>query len=105
MTITIYTRGFELTDGIQAHVHRRLQTALGRFSDKLSRVVVRLTDINGPRGGVDKRCVVTVAVPGQPDLVAKASKVDLYAAVDGAAGSVGRTLVRRLTRLRRHRKS
>ncbi len=103
MTTTIHARGFELTDGIHDHVQRRVRTAVGRFGDKLTRVVVRLTDVNGPRGGVDKRCLVTVTVPGQSDLVVKALKTDLYAAVDCATGSVARTLARRLKRLRGRR--
>ncbi|NQW04803.1 MAG: hypothetical protein HQ485_12340 [Acidobacteria bacterium] len=50
MTITIYAREFNLTGGTHDQVHRRLRTALGRFSHKLTHVVVRLTDVNGPRG-------------------------------------------------------
>ncbi|NQW04902.1 MAG: ribosome-associated translation inhibitor RaiA [Acidobacteria bacterium] len=103
MTITIHTHGLDLTDGIHEHVHRRLRYALGRFSDKLTRIVVRLSDENGPRGGVDKRCLVTVGVPGQPDVVVKASKSDLFVAVDRAANGAWRSLVKRLKRLRGHR--
>lgn len=103
MTIMIYARGLDLTDGIEDHVHRRLRYALGRFSDRLTRVVVRLSDVNGPRGGVDKRCLVTVGVPGQPDVVVKASKTDFYSAVDRAASGAGRSLVKRLKRLRGRR--
>ena len=32
MTITIYARGFALTDGIHDHVHLRIQSALGGYS-------------------------------------------------------------------------
>ncbi len=103
MTIAIHARGIDLTDGIQDHVHRRLRSALGRFSDQFTRVAVRLTDVNGPRGGVDKRCLVTVGMPGQPDLVITASKTDLFTAVDRAAGGIGRALAKRLKRLRVHR--
>lgn len=103
MTIAIHARGFDLTDGIHDHVHRRLQYALGRFGDRLTRVAVRLSDINGPRGGVDKRCLVTVGVPGQHDIVARASKTDLYAAIDLAAQGAGRSLGKRLKRLRAYR--
>ena len=103
MTITIHARGFDLTDGIHDHVHRRLRYALGRFSDRFTRVAVRLSDVNGPRGGVDKRCLVTVGVPGQPDVVVAASKTDLYEAVDRAASGAGRSLIKRLKRLRGYR--
>lgn len=104
MTITIYARGFALTDGIHDHVHLRIQSALGRFSDKLTRVVVRLSDVNGPRGGVDKRCLVALGVPGQPDVVIKASKADLYSAVDRAVSGAGRSLIKRLKQIKHRRR-
>ena len=40
--------------------HRRLAFALARFSGRVRALKVRLTDLNGPRGGLDKHCLVAV---------------------------------------------
>lgn len=39
---------------------RRLEFALGRFANRVRSLRVRLTDVNGPRGGLDKKCLITV---------------------------------------------
>lgn len=38
---------------------RRLEFALGRFASRVRSLRVRLTDLNGPRGGLDKKCLIT----------------------------------------------
>lgn len=38
----------------------RLEFALGRFAGRVRSLTVRLTDVNGPRGGPDKRCLIAV---------------------------------------------
>lgn len=39
---------------------RRLEFALGRFAGRVRSLSVRLTDLNGPRGGLDKKCLIAV---------------------------------------------
>ncbi len=59
-------RGYQLTisDALRTHIERRLHFALSRFGARILHVAVRLEDINGPRGGVDKRCRIVVALAG-----------------------------------------
>jgi ribosome-associated translation inhibitor RaiA len=61
---------------------------------------MRLSDINGPRGGVDKCCRLQVVLDGLPDVVVEDIETDLYVAIDRAASRAGRTSRRRLTRWR-----
>jgi ribosome-associated translation inhibitor RaiA len=61
---------------------------------------VQLSDINGPRGGIDKRCQIEVQLKGTPNVVIEDVEADLYAAIDRAAERVGRTVARRLSRQR-----
>jgi len=60
MQINIQSHGFTATGALRAHVTRRLQLALGCCADRVSRATVCLSDVNGPRGGVDKRCQIQV---------------------------------------------
>ena len=100
MQIEIHARDFVLTDGLREAVERRLRFALGRFDERPLRVNVRLSDINGPRGGEDKHCAIQVRVGGLPDIVVEDTEADLYAAVNRATERVARTLRRKLQRAR-----
>ena len=100
MQLDIQVRGFTLTEGLRAHVEQRLRFALTRFQDRVERVVVRLSDVNGPKGGVDKQCHLQLSLRGLPDIVVKDTEVDLYVSVDRAAERAGRTLGRYLQRAR-----
>ena len=95
MQIAIHTRGFTLTDSLRAHVQRRLGGVLAGLHGAARRVQVRLSDVNGTRGGVDKRCQVDVAMPGMTRLVVADTRTDLYAAIDRASARLKQTLARR----------
>ncbi len=105
MQIDIQTRGFKLTDAIREHTERRLRFALGSMQYGPKGISVRLSDENGPRGGVDKLCFIQVAFPGASSVVIEDVQSDLYTAIDRAADRAGRTVARRLQRLRRIRRS
>ena len=96
MVIAIQSRGFPLTDAIEDHVHTRLSFTLARGGDRIGRVVVRLSDLNGPRGGIDKRCLIEIKLDGLSTVVVEDVQSDLYTAIDRATGRVGRTVNRRL---------
>lgn len=100
MQIDIQSRNFPLTSALQEHVERRLGFALSTRDEHILRIVVRLSDINGPRGGADKCCHIQVILPHLPDVVIEDTEVDLYAAIDRAADRAGRTVGRRLERHR-----
>ncbi len=100
MRIDIQARGFPLTNALRGHVERRLGFALGTRDESIRHVRVRLSDINGPRGGADKCCHVQVVLNHLSDVVIKDTEADLYAAIDRAADRAGRTISRRLARQR-----
>ncbi|HHJ16919.1 MAG TPA: HPF/RaiA family ribosome-associated protein [Gammaproteobacteria bacterium] len=100
MQIDIQARNFQLTEALSNHTERRLGFALSARDDHIQRVIVRLSDINGPRGGVDKHCHIQVVLAHMPDVVIEDTEADLYAAIDRAADRAGRTVARRLARQR-----
>lgn len=104
MQIAIQADGFHLTEALEQHIHDRLRFAFSKVAGRVRRVLVTLADINGPRGGVDKRCLIEVRVDGQQSLVVQDVQADMYAAIDRAAGRASRTLLRRLSlRVKRRR--
>jgi len=98
MQIGIQARNFPLTDALRGHTERRLRFALTCCDDHIQRVVVRLSDINGPRGGKDKLCHLQVVLAGLPDVVIEDIETDLYVAIDRAVDRAGRTTVRKIGR-------
>ncbi|MEW8691405.1 MAG: HPF/RaiA family ribosome-associated protein [Candidatus Thiodiazotropha endolucinida] len=98
MQIDIQARNFSLTEALRGYVQRRLRGVIACCNDYIQRVVVRLSDINGPRGGADKRCHIQVVLSGLPDVVVEDIEADLYVAIDQATDRTGRTVIRRIRR-------
>jgi ribosome-associated translation inhibitor RaiA len=98
MNIDINTRDFPLTEALRTHAERRMRVALTCCDDSIQRVVMRLSDINGPRGGSDKRCKLQVVLAEMPDVIIEDTESDLYIAIDRATGRAGRTLLCKLDR-------
>lgn len=98
MQIVIRTRHTEMTDALRDRVQRRLHFAFDWAERSIGRISVVLSDLNGPRGGVDKRCRVLVVLPGWPDLIVEDTESDFAVAIDRAVDRAGRSLSRRLAR-------
>ena len=98
MQTDIQSLSFAITDGLRNHIKRRLAFALSAREEHIHRVSVRLTDVNGPKGGDDMCCHIQVVLNQLPDVVVKDTQADIYMAVDRAADRVGRTVTRQLSR-------
>ncbi len=99
MRIDIQARGFPLTAPLLDHTERRLRFALTRTSNRITRVVVRLGDTNGPRGGADKFCRMQVFLEHAPPVLIEDAGADLYAVIDRMAERAGRNVAKRVDRL------
>lgn len=100
MQIEIQARNFSLTQALRNHVERRLDFALSIHHEHIQRIAVRLSDINGPRGGNDKCCQIQVVLPQLTDVIVEDTESNLYTAIDRAADRASRTVARRLARQR-----
>lgn len=100
MQLDIQANGFSMTDSIRDYTALRMAFALKRDDKQVMGVKVRLSDINGPRGGVDKRCQIDLTLAGQNDIVIEDIETNLYVAIDRASERCARTLTRRLERSR-----
>ena len=102
MQIEMQALDFTLTQALRSHLKRRLDFALSTRYDQIQRIQVRLSDINGPRGGADKCCQIHIVLPRQSDVVIQDTETDMYAAINRATERASRTINRRLAR-DRHR--
>lgn len=76
----------------------RLKAALQRLSPRVPRVTVQLSDVNGPRGGVDKRCQLTLHTAGAGTVIVSAVAPRWRTAFDEALGRALHLLARLLHR-------
>ena len=100
MQVDIQSRNFTLTNSLRDYLTKRLAYGLTAGDAAIGRVMVRLSNVNGPRGGEDKRCHIEVRLRGMPDVVVVDTEADLYVAIDRATERAGRALLRRLERRR-----
>ena len=104
MQIDIQARGFALTEALREHCNRRLRFAIGAGGSRLSSIAVRLSDVNGPKGGVDKRCTIRATLPGTAPVFIAQDESDVYTAIDRAADRAARVLSRQIKRARSARR-
>jgi putative sigma-54 modulation protein len=100
MQITIQARKFSLTDALYNYADRRLRSTLDSHSDYIQYITMRLSDINGPRGGKDKRCQIQITLFGLTNVVIVDTETDLYLAIDKATDRAERNVIRKIERHR-----
>jgi putative sigma-54 modulation protein len=88
----------DLADSLRGYIERRLNLNAGRFFDQVIRIRVRVSGLNGPRGGTRTSCRISIEVKPLGKLVVQESDLDAHTAIDRAAARLGRLLSQRLRR-------
>lgn len=83
----------------EEHVERAVTAAVGQHADRIDAVVVRVEDENGPRGGVDVRCLIESLI-GRRKIVIEQRAQDAYQAVSLAAERLKQSAGREVARQR-----
>jgi putative sigma-54 modulation protein len=81
---------------LRDYTERRLAFALRRFQEHVRHIRVRLTDVNGPRHGVDARCAVTARLTNGKEVFVEATTAWPFRSVTQAAGRLSEA-VRRIS--------
>ena len=81
----------------------RLKFVLRRLGALVARARLRLSDVNGPRGGVDKRCLVELKTAAGSSVVITAASHDWRTAIDDALARAAQVMRRQLQRNRADR--
>ncbi len=80
-----YVRMIGLEEEIEpACIQQKLGRRLCKYRRSIERISVRLTDVNGPRGGADQRCRIKVVHSALPSVVVERRHAEVQAAVDAA---------------------
>ena len=99
--LDVRAHGFSLTDALYQYAREHIAAKLARHARSIQAVIIRFDDINGTKGGVDKRCRIEVLIRGRKPIVTQELDQDLRAAMDRAADrsevAVTRAIERRRT--------
>ena len=73
---------------------RRVRFVLRRLGWLVPRAEVQMSDVNGPRGGIDKRCQVELRTDGAGSVVVASVASDWRTSLDNALARAARFLMR-----------
>src|SRR5450631_3277016 len=98
MQFEIRGMDISMSQALRDHIERRLRFALDRFARRVRQVRVKVGDLNGPRGGIDKCCKLAISLDRSSTIVVESHASNVYGAVDcvadKAATCIGRILKR-----------
>ncbi len=97
MKISLSCKQLSLNEADRETVTRRLQYALSRFAPDIREARVHGSDLNGPKGGVDKNCRVTVHLHGGDVVTVTDEDADFLAQLPGSR-TRGRAVARMIER-------
>ena len=100
MRIEVTKRNVTLTDDVREWIERRLQFALGRFSSRIRRVSLMISDVNGDRGGCDKQCRLRILLIPSGEVVVEDMDPSIVSVVANVAERAARSVSRALERRR-----
>ena len=100
MKVEVRFRGIQPSRSLRDHALRRIRLHIGRFGPGVRSVVMRIGDVNGPKGGVDKHCRIMVRGPLLGASTLDELSADAYSAVDAAVARMARAMNRCIDRAR-----
>lgn len=103
MQVIFETRDLEAAQLRQLAV-RRVRRALRRLSWLAPRARVHLSDVNGPRGGIDKRCRIEVVTDSTSPVVITSMARDWPSALHSALARAAQALLHNWQRAREVRR-
>jgi hypothetical protein len=77
-------------------VNARVRTSTQRLTRLVQRAVVRFKDLNGPKGGIDKQCLIQLSTSDGGLLVVSSRGNDWRSTLEMALSRANRSLTRRL---------
>lgn len=96
MQLQIIAANVQLSPLMREFIRKRAQMALNRYRHHIDWVLLRLEDLNGPRGALDKRCEVSARLLGLGTLFAQGTDRDWLPAAGRATERVARRIERDL---------
>ncbi len=98
MKITINTRNSAKHQDFFEYIEYRLGFAFSRIRDSIHSITITLSDINGPKGGIDKQCKVIIKAKALPAIVITERQSEIKHAIDRAIRRSGEKMIQQIKR-------
>jgi ribosomal subunit interface protein len=102
MQIQINADDIQVSEFLANRIEDEVRKALKHVAERVTRVEVHVRDENGPKAGVDKRCMMEARLAGEEPVAVNAESDDMYAAVHQSAEKLEKAVGRRLDREKDH---
>lgn len=73
-----------LAEDTAERLSRTVEDSLSKFADRITRVEMHLGDLNGGKGGKDKRCMIEARMSNLPPIAVTHHAETVQLAIDGA---------------------
>ena len=96
--IDIQVQHFSLTEAMENHIKQKLSPMHQHFGDRILSAHVHLSDVNGPKGGENKKCLIHVELQKLPTVIVEDTQDNLYTSIDNCCHSAERAVRKSLER-------
>ena len=101
MNVTVKCLGFSLTEGLHNFIKERFRSAVARVESQILRIDITLVDINGPKGGKDKRCKAKISLKGRPAIIVQETCHDMYESISRCGNRSKRSILRKSEKIKK----
>ena len=80
------------------YIEKRLSFVLARSRHLIESIMVTLSDINGPKGGIDRQCLIIIKADGLAQVVITEKQDTIRQAIDRSIARAAQNLERQIKR-------
>lgn len=96
MKTNINFRKINRSKEITNYINKRISSAFKRAQDAIESTSLTISDINGPKGGIDKECTIIIKAAGMKSIVISEQQSKLHTAIDRCVSRANQTLMKQL---------
>ena len=98
MQLEVNSRQTDIDEDVLCKAKRLLRFSLSRFKGAISRVKLMFNDVNGPKGGIDKRCRIMVKMKTAGQIVVENDGMDYIETLSICLDRLTRAIRRKIDR-------
>jgi hypothetical protein len=98
MRITVNNKQSQISESAIQHAMSRIETAFSKLRGEVISVELLVEDVNGPRGGIDKKCQIVVNLRKMASVAVSVEKATFSKAISQTISRARRAASRKVQR-------